>query len=800
MIRNWIINILKQKQLPTGRSVLQNMKKLKTVPAIVMVVVLVIASPLSTVHAEKAVLSYELEADKLKSLNLFKGTDIGYELERTANRIEAGIMLVRLLGKESEALGGQFEHPFTDVPDWAGKYVGYMYENGLTKGISDDLFAPFMVIDAKSYITFLLRALGYSEETEDFTWQESVENAHQMGILSSVERAELENQEFNRGLMAAMSYNAVNTVLKDEKFTLAVKLAKAESIPETMLQKGYFKEGISPEKLYLPYLKKDEYLPYIKGLDIKTALIELRKAGANSVFIEYKYDEIVEQGIVLSQDYTPYLESTKDFECTVMVSRGPSPLYHKELLEICEKKDWDEEGIPYVISAAKYIIKNTGLNKYQVFNKLANNVSEIKIQKPEVSAKMSYAAVYDTATGYLSVNRYLLSERLVLHEIVHALSKTSIDNKIGFHEKGINNRKVTEAYTAYIADSSMQKFNGVINSFNAGEEEILFGGGIYSCEGPDNFILGVYEPLFLLAGESNIESMFFGDLYKYNNEILNFNEKYGENKWSELWKLAENFISSQENKTIEERKKMAKDYFSYLDLILECLWIDLEYAQEDLNLLSAFEEKLANIKRAFPLNNNDYRNKIADIENVLFKEYSKQGVNKTMVRPGYWKVPDFHGMSSIEVYNILAIEAASVANGYRVVQSNLEQGLCEGVLYKNPNNPEMQPVLLKPGEQIKLGSEYIIMIPGMQITEGYTVMRDIVSDFGKYLADYNDLGNYVVGRVLEGEGLSYRYKFNHFDSVNSLMQGRIVGQFPSAGTAVIPGKTIIVIEMLREYQ
>ncbi len=53
------------------------------------------------VSAETADLSYALEADMLKSLGLFKGTDIGFELDRTSNRVEAAIMLVRLLGGES---------------------------------------------------------------------------------------------------------------------------------------------------------------------------------------------------------------------------------------------------------------------------------------------------------------------------------------------------------------------------------------------------------------------------------------------------------------------------------------------------------------------------------------------------------------------------------------------------------------------------------------------------------------------------------------------------------------------------
>lgn len=57
-----------------------------------------------------------------------------FELGRAMTRSEAVTMLVRLLGRENEALSGKWETPFTDVPAWAEPYVGLAYENGLTTG------------------------------------------------------------------------------------------------------------------------------------------------------------------------------------------------------------------------------------------------------------------------------------------------------------------------------------------------------------------------------------------------------------------------------------------------------------------------------------------------------------------------------------------------------------------------------------------------------------------------------------------------------------------------------------------
>ena len=47
-------------------------------------------------------------AGTLASLGLFRGTDKGYELERTATRAEIAVTLVRLLGKEEKAAGEVF--------------------------------------------------------------------------------------------------------------------------------------------------------------------------------------------------------------------------------------------------------------------------------------------------------------------------------------------------------------------------------------------------------------------------------------------------------------------------------------------------------------------------------------------------------------------------------------------------------------------------------------------------------------------------------------------------------------------
>lgn len=102
-------------------------------------------------------------AEMLKELDLFRGTDKGFELERSMTRAEAAAMLVRFLGAEKKALSGKFSHPFTDVPKWADNYVGWLYQSGLTKGISKTLYGSSNPVTAWQYATFITRALRDNE-------------------------------------------------------------------------------------------------------------------------------------------------------------------------------------------------------------------------------------------------------------------------------------------------------------------------------------------------------------------------------------------------------------------------------------------------------------------------------------------------------------------------------------------------------------------------------------------------------------------------------------------------------------
>jgi len=179
---------------------------------------------------------YTTAADDLNSLGLFIGTDKGYELDREPTRAEAAVMLVRLLGKEAEAKEKNYEHPFTDVRDWADPYVGYLYENGLTKGIGDNKFGMDDLCSAQMFCTFVLRALGYTEESGDFTYDKAIDFAVEVGIIDEDILA-YANDIFNRDCCVIIMYNAVLPYIKGTETTVLEKLVLDKAVDEKVAGK-----------------------------------------------------------------------------------------------------------------------------------------------------------------------------------------------------------------------------------------------------------------------------------------------------------------------------------------------------------------------------------------------------------------------------------------------------------------------------------------------------------------------------------------------------------------------------------
>lgn len=204
-----------------------------------LVIALALMISMSTLSFSSA--GNEKYAEKLKTIGVFLGTGESFQLDREPTRIEGIVMFARLLGAKDQALSGDYDHPFTDVPEWADEYVGWAYENGYTKGISSTKFGTGN-IDAKSYLTFMLRALGYRDSEGDFTWAEAIDFSEEIGVISEEEAKEYEKRVFLRDDVAKISYDILN-INKKNDIKLGLCLEREGSLEKVkLLEMGIFKE------------------------------------------------------------------------------------------------------------------------------------------------------------------------------------------------------------------------------------------------------------------------------------------------------------------------------------------------------------------------------------------------------------------------------------------------------------------------------------------------------------------------------------------------------------------------------
>jgi len=143
---------------------------------------------------------FDDRAQDLADMGLLKGDGESFALGSGVTREEAAVMIVRLLGKEKEALDKNAASPFPDVSAWASPYIGYLYENGLTQGNGDGLFGASVPCTRQMYDTFMLRVLGYRDNI-DFTFDDASAFAASLGLSSYPQ-----SPDFRRMDMAASTF------------------------------------------------------------------------------------------------------------------------------------------------------------------------------------------------------------------------------------------------------------------------------------------------------------------------------------------------------------------------------------------------------------------------------------------------------------------------------------------------------------------------------------------------------------------------------------------------------------------
>lgn len=160
---------------------------------------------------------FEYEAQMLYDLELFKGTENGFELDGVCDRLQGATMFVRLLGQEKDATSNPKSHPFTDVKDsWASPYIGQMYEQGYTKGSSPTEYGTGNMT-ANHFATFCLRALDYQDGI-DFSVDSALSKMLELHIIREDTFNLIANDNvFYRDYAVKLAYNTLAAEYKNRK-------------------------------------------------------------------------------------------------------------------------------------------------------------------------------------------------------------------------------------------------------------------------------------------------------------------------------------------------------------------------------------------------------------------------------------------------------------------------------------------------------------------------------------------------------------------------------------------------------
>lgn len=160
---------------------MKNLKKLLAV-ALSLAILLTLTVP---------VMAAELTAaEKVELLGILQGEGDGVTdeyLAKATTRIQGTILLLRLLGKEDEALAYAGQDNFTDVVgnEWYASVTAYVKANpsiGFV-GYPDGSFQPRKVMTGAELYKVLLTALGYIQDV-DYTWAQVAQKAAELGLAS----------------------------------------------------------------------------------------------------------------------------------------------------------------------------------------------------------------------------------------------------------------------------------------------------------------------------------------------------------------------------------------------------------------------------------------------------------------------------------------------------------------------------------------------------------------------------------------------------------------------------------------
>ena len=159
-------------------------------------------------------------ADTLAALHIVRG---GYALDAPATRAHAAVLLVRLAGAEQEAARQTVttRSPYYDVPAYARSSIAYAAAQGWITSPTAQTYCPDEPITADAWCSMLLRMLGYSDKSGDFTTSGAAVFAQCVGLLSQPLSGALTRGQIFQAIRDALTFS-----YKDGSATVAERLVE----------------------------------------------------------------------------------------------------------------------------------------------------------------------------------------------------------------------------------------------------------------------------------------------------------------------------------------------------------------------------------------------------------------------------------------------------------------------------------------------------------------------------------------------------------------------------------------------
>jgi hypothetical protein len=266
------------------------MRNLKKALALVVVftMMLTLFAGISTASAAS---DYSSSVARMQKFGIMKGDGTG-DLKPFADvtRAEFMTMLTRALGYEGAAEAAKGATKFADVPadHWASGYVNVAVQLGVTKGKSEDTFAPDDKVTVVEALAFIERAMGYEVlAKEKGGWPTGYlvvakDRNYGLKLLDGV--SEAATLPAPRGLIAKLFDNALNGPFYEiDSYSNGVPTYKQDAGVTFLTKMGYVQKKINGSDTFIvaatPYYGTDADKVKLLAEDKGGNLVEVKVKG-----------------------------------------------------------------------------------------------------------------------------------------------------------------------------------------------------------------------------------------------------------------------------------------------------------------------------------------------------------------------------------------------------------------------------------------------------------------------------------------------------------------------------------------